>query len=372
MANQLAIIENKLTSPAASNQIAIALNLSPEDEKAVNKANKYIYGVLSTIKESVGGKNDLSTCNEDSIFATMIEAANRGVFIDGRQHAHLIKYGNKCTFQMGWRGYLAKIKEYYPDADFIVEPVYSGDEVKIWNENGMQQYTHKKSGAFRSGEKDFIGILFAVTYTDNGRVIQKVADIPKERIDRAKRAAKQDFIWKSDYVEKAKAAAIKNACKQLFASIQGLQDIVDYDNQNYDPNNQPATPVRKSIVDNINQTVKEEKPTTKAQETPQADEDVIEGDYATVEEEQPTQPVNEEYAKQLIADGEAAANRGWHAYKEWATGLPDDDKDIVRDRHAGWTEKAREITKAQQAQETPPQQEEPSAQQTVDEDAPPI
>ncbi len=383
MSNQLAVIKQELTSTETSKEMAVAMGVNPGDESAMNKVAKYAYGVFSTIQASVGTKQDLSGCNPQSIKATMIEAANRGVYIDGRQHAHLVKYGNNCTFQMGYRGYLAKIKEFYPDADFVVEPVYSGDEVKIWNENGQQNYTHKKAGAFRSGEKDFIGILFAVTYTDNGRLIQRVTDVAKERIDRAKGAAKQKYVWSSDYVEKAKAAAIKNACKQLFASIQGLQDIVDYDNRNnYDPNQaiEAATPVRKTILDNINENVSQgdTEPAQAAQgelveeEQPAAavaepDSNII--DVEVVEE----QPADDSKQKELVAEGEKKAKAGWHDYKAWVGTLDDTQKDLVRHKHKEWQEAARKVSKAAQAAEAAAAEPEPTPEpESADTEKPPI
>lgn len=364
MTNQLATIKNQLTSDTTTKDIAIAMGADPKNEKSINKAAKYAYGVLSTIEASVGTKQDLSRCDPNSVKSTMIEAVNRGIYIDGRQHAHLVKYGNKCTFQMGWRGYIAKIKEYYPDADFVVEPVYSGDKVKIWNDNGVQKYTHEKAGAFRSGGKDFLGILFAVTFTDNGRLIQKVTDVPKERIDRAKKAAKQHYIWDSDYIEKAKAAAIKHACKQLFASIQGLQDLVDYDNRsNYDPNNQPATPARKSIVDNINDTVSLKEGDNEEQEVAHDDSEVIEGECVHIEESPPQTGLNQHESENLIIEGEKHAQKGWNPYKEWVANLSDEQKDVVRSKHKDWTEQARKVSTEAAAQETKPQE---------DSDAPPI
>lgn len=367
--NNLAVIKTTVTSNEASKDVAIALGINPNDEGAMNKAAKYAYGVYATIEASVGTKQDLSGCDAQSVKATMIEAANRGVYIDGRQNAYLVKYGNKCTFQMGWRGYLAKIKEFYPDADFIVEPVYQGDDVQIWNDNGQQKYTHKKAGAFRSGEKGFIGILFAVTYTDNGRLIQRVADVPAERIQRAKNAAKQDYIWKSDFIEKAKAAAIKNACKQLFASIQGLQDIVDYDNrENYDPNKgiEPASPARKTILDNINETVTSgainEQPTQDVVNEPENDEvetqQFVEAEvvYADFEEVEQTAATNGALKGNLLQCGADAASKGVDAYKAWIATLEPEHKDLVRHMHQEWTVTARNADAAAQMEvdEEPP------------------
>lgn len=351
MSNQLQIIEQKLTSDEVTNRIALALNIPPDDEAAQNKAKKYASSVLAEVTRTKGSKNDLTLCNPDSIVQTMIDAAQFQVAIDGRQQAHLIAYGKNCSFQMGYRGYLAKIKEHYPDADFVTEPVYEGDEVKLWNENGVQKYTHNKKAAFRSGENGFIGVLFAVTYTDNGRLICRVMDVPKERIDRARAAAKQKYVWSSDYIEKAKAAAIKVACKQLFASIQGLQDIASYDNKN-NFKLQDATPVRKSLIDNINESlgddVSDDQPEEKAEkpapkEEPheaQGSESVTDADFEEVE----VSDVDPQLKDNLIKMGDKAASGGLPDYRAWVGGLSDGDKDIVRYKHAGWQSTAKEVS----------------------------
>lgn len=289
MSNQLQTIEKTLLSPETSSKLMLALGFDVQDHSATAEAKRYASSVLAEIQKSMSDKNrDLSVCAPASIVQTMIDAARMRVMIDGRQHAHIVKYGNNATLQMGYRGFLYKIKEVYPDADFVIEPVYQGDTVKIWDENGVQCYRHEKAGAFRNGDKDFIGILFAVTYTDNGRLIRKVTDVSKARIDRARKAAKQDFIWASDYIEKAKAAAIKAACKHMFASIQALQDMIRYDNEKHFDVDKDVIDVKAgSIVENLNQKIAPQSNQTTAAPTPS---DVIDVDVVDdVQPEQPTQ-----------------------------------------------------------------------------------
>jgi recombinational DNA repair protein RecT len=218
---------------------------------------------LAEIEKTAGDpKKDLTICNPQSVAQCMIDAASFKMKIDGRQHAHLVKYGNNCTLQIGYRGYLAKIKEHYPDADFVVTPIYEGDQLEITDNNGDQDYKLVKKNAFADGDNGFKGILFVVTYTDNGRLIRRVNTVPKSRIDRARKAAKQDFVWSSDYIEKAKAAAIKASCKIHFASLSGLSDVMSYDNErNYDPEKERRETQMEeqssSIINNLNSEILE-------------------------------------------------------------------------------------------------------------------
>ncbi|PHS61049.1 MAG: hypothetical protein COB09_19060 [Thalassobium sp.] len=255
MSNSLQLIETELKQPATMGRMSLALGFTDVDDPAAkNEARKYISSVLAEIEKTAGDpKKDLTMCSAPSIIRCMVDAAKMKMQIDGRQHAHLIKYGNNATLQIGYRGYLAKIKQAYPDAVFTVQPVYQGDEITVWHEDGNQFYKYVNNNLFSSGENNFLGILFAVTYTDGGRQVSKVSDVSKERVDRAKSAAKQKYVWGSDYIEKAKAAAIKNACKHLFASITDLQTVMRYDNdKNHKVDNNATDPQTRSILDNLN------------------------------------------------------------------------------------------------------------------------
>lgn len=284
MSNALTVISETLRAPETTGRLMLALGYNdPKDPQALNDAKRYAASVLAEVEKTAGdSKKDLTVCRPQSIVQAMVDAAQFRLMIDGRQLAHLVKYGSNATFMPGFRGYLFKIKEAYPDADFVVEPVYQGDELRIWEADGVQHYELKKNSVFNDGPDKFQGILFAVTYTDQGRLVRKVQAVPKARIDRARGAAKQDFIWKSDYIEKAKAAAIKAACKVMFASIQGLQEMLAYDNRKHYDIEKPIDDIRPgSIVDNLNKTLDPEiidqEPAPAGQDEAQGD-DVIEGE----------------------------------------------------------------------------------------------
>lgn len=315
MSNALTIIEQKLTAPDTTRQIALALNLNPDDESGQRQAYKYASSVLAEVKKTAGDdKKDLTVCAPDSIVQAMIDAAQYQLAIDGRQLAHLVKYRNRASFMPGYRAYLYKIKQHYPDADFTVECIFEGDKVDIRaSSDGGHSYTlTKASDPFAQDIKSFRGVLFAVSYTDKGRLINKAVAVPKDRIERARKAAKQDFIWSSDYFEKAKAAAIKNACKTLFTSIQGLQDMARADNEaNYDLDRQPAAPERKSVVDNINESISGGQA---------AESEILDADIIDIE------PEPEVDLADLKAAGDAAAANGMESFKAWANSITDAEK----------------------------------------------
>lgn len=259
MSNALQVIDQTLKSKAVIGRLTMSLGYNAGDDKGKQEAFKYAATVLAEVEKTAGDpKRDLTGCNPQSIAQAMVDAAKFRMFIDGRQHAHLVKYGNSATLQIGYRGYIAKIKEHYPDADFTVENIFEGDDLQIWDDNGIQNYKLTKKSAFNDDLTKFKGVLVVISYTNGKGKVQKVSAIPKSEIDKFRKAAKQDFVWNSWYLEKAKAAAIKRACKVHFAAIQGLQDMISYDNQRHFQLEKPEdAPEAKSggIIENLNRSL---------------------------------------------------------------------------------------------------------------------
>lgn len=252
--NQLVNLENKIASQEVVGQLAAVLGT---DEKARNFAGS----VLAEIKRSQGDeKKDLTRCSPDSIVQAMIDAANFGLSIDGRKHAHLVKYGNAVQMQIGYAGYAFKLAEAFPDADVTTNVVYEGDQLEIDEKDGIQTYTFKRKNSFENDDSKIIGAFAAISYTNRGGVkVQKVTTLPRGEINKIRAKAKQDYVWKDWFTEKAKIAVFRRACKMPFQGILGLQKLLEYDNRNFDlmekklPRSQPE-----NIIDHINQVIEQE------------------------------------------------------------------------------------------------------------------
>lgn len=233
--SNLQIIEQQIKSPAIMNRLAIALGYesATASNKAKADARRYAASVLAEVQKSAGDKNkDLTMCTPDSIAQAMIDAAKFKLEIDGRQHAHLVKYGNKATLQLGYRGFLHKLSEVYLGVDITAECIFKGDVLEIKDKDGYQSYTLTRAKTFPVNS-DFEGVFVAIKYTHQGRDYQKVTIMSKADIDQVKSCAKQDYIWKKWYFEKAKVACIKRACKFHFANVTGLQEAIRYDNESH-------------------------------------------------------------------------------------------------------------------------------------------
>lgn len=330
--NQLQVINQQLTSKDVTNRVALALGLDPADEKTQNEAYKYASSVLAEIKKTAGdSKRDLTVCSPESICQTMIDAAQFRLAIDGKQHAHIVKYGNKAQLQIGYRGYIAKISEHYKDADFVAEPVFNSDKLSMTDEGGFQSYKLVKGDPFADTWDDLKGVLVRISYTKGGEKFQKVTVVGKGDLNKIRKAAKTDYIWAQWPIEKAKAAAIKRACKIQFSDVMGLQQMIRYDNEaNYElTTEEEASPVRGGVVDKINESLAPDEV-----EEIDEDPDVIDVEATVV----PDVDVDA-----LIKAGDAAAGKGLEAYLEWTKTLSADEKEPIAENHSRWCKKAKEV-----------------------------
>lgn len=272
--SNIQIIGDTLRSTKTLKRLGLALGLDINKEAHQKTIQEYGASVLMEIEKSMSDpKKDLSRCTPDSIVQCMIDSAKFKIKIDGRQHAHLVKYGNNATLQIGYRGFIAKIREVIPSSDVNAFPVYEGDDLTISSENGFDTYTHKRGNPFAS-EKDLNGVVGVLYYQKEGREFQRVVAMSLEEINKVKGCAKQSFIWDKWFVEKAKVAVIKRMCKVTFAEISSIQELVDYDNrENFEFEDKPK----------IDETAQLDEFTQKAL-ADKSNED-IDGDAETVDEE---------------------------------------------------------------------------------------
>ncbi len=167
-------------------------------------ANKYIKSVLLEIVKSKSDPDkDLSKCTPSSIFTAVKQAVDLGLEVDARQHCHLVKHGNSAILRIGYRGYIHKIKEHYPDANFVVGLVRSNDTFSINKTDENDSFTHKEANPFDSSLNNIIGGYCYITYTLGGRKISRITTMSKSEIDKIKDVAKMKAPWfQVEYIEK--------------------------------------------------------------------------------------------------------------------------------------------------------------------------
>jgi len=208
--------------------------------------NKYVISVLNEIKKTANDdKKSLVNCTPDSIISAIKQACDLQLEIDGRQHCHLVKYNkntgtkespkwiSEAQLQVGYRGFIYSIKRAYPDANIDCKLVYEGDSFVVKSEGDTTTYSLEIKDPFAKKEK-IIGGYCHISYTLGGRLVSFCETMSLAEINKIKGKAKQDSIWQEWFEEKAKVAIIRRACKIHFSGIQKIEQITEFDNQDYD------------------------------------------------------------------------------------------------------------------------------------------
>jgi phage RecT family recombinase len=211
-----------------------------------SRHNKYVISVLNEIKKTANDdKKSLVNCTPDSIISAIKQACDLQLEIDGRQHCHLVKYNkntgtkespkwiSEAQLQVGYRGFIYSIKRAYPDANIDCKLVYEGDSFVVKSEGDTTTYSLEIKDPFSKKEK-IIGGYCHISYTLGGRLVSFCETMSLAEINKIKGKAKQDSIWQEWFEEKAKVAIIRRACKIHFSGIQQIEQITEFDNQDYD------------------------------------------------------------------------------------------------------------------------------------------
>ena len=119
----------------------------------------------------------------------------------------------------------------YPESIIDVSLVYQGDEFRLAKESGGILYTHNIDNPFSQNEQSIIG-GYCVIKNKRGEFITLLS---KADIDKHRKVAKTDYIWKNWFKEMALKTLIKKACKQHFMDV--YQNIENNDNDNYELDN---------------------------------------------------------------------------------------------------------------------------------------
>jgi len=246
-------IQNQIKSEATNNLLARALGYSDvNDTRAVAEAKKYASSVLTTIEADP----KLHDLEPRSVVLTMIDAAKFKLEIDGRKLAYLVPYGGKATLQISFKGFLAKLKEHYPDMSYTAEMVFDGDKFDVRDEAGYQTYTHIKADPFQTDMSKLKGVFVSLAWTENGTKQQKINIVPKSELDKMK-AKSRGSNWSDWHGQMAIKSAIKRACKVHFAALLTLADMAEYDNKvNSSIKTDPVMDEGKpNIIDNLNEQI---------------------------------------------------------------------------------------------------------------------
>lgn len=125
--------------------------------------------------------------------------------------------------------YKNKMFNVHPESKIDVSLVYDGDSFEFAKKDGKVFYTHTISSPFQ--RKEMIG-GYCIIRNKRGEFI---TILDRSDIDKHRKVAKTDLIWKQWFTEMATKTVIKKACKLHFSDL--YQNIETLDNDNYEIEN---------------------------------------------------------------------------------------------------------------------------------------
>ena len=168
----------------------------------------------------------MSKRKDDYLISCFKKVAADGLVFDG-ENITLLNTGISYNYQ----AYKNKMLLTYPASIIDLDLVYSTDVFEFEKHSGKVIYTHNIVNPFNRTDENVIG-GYCVIKNKRGEFLTLLS---KADIDKHRKVAKTDMIWKSWFVEMAKKTVIKKACKQHFNDI--YQNITNLDNENSDIEN---------------------------------------------------------------------------------------------------------------------------------------
>ncbi|AUJ25160.1 recombinase RecT [Virgibacillus dokdonensis] len=170
------------------------------EETLGKKAPQFMASVINL----VNGDTNLQKCDQMSVVSSAMVAAALDLPIDKNLgYAWVVPYGNKATFQMGYKGYIQLALRTGQYKNINVIEVYEG-EVKSFN-----RLTEEIELEFEGKESD--KVIGYVGYFELINGFRKTVYWSKDEIERhKKRFSKTGFVWKDNYDAMAKKTVIRN------------------------------------------------------------------------------------------------------------------------------------------------------------------
>ncbi len=208
--------------------------LSEYDKQAVDQYERYVIK-LQTEKDKSGSlKNVWATkIPLDNWIAYFEKVAATGFFIDGEN----ITIGNN-GISLNYQAYKNLVIRKYPEATFDIQLVRKGDEFSFFKANGTVSYSHVFTNPF--SDEDYIG-GYCIIKLRTGEFIELLSVKDLEKI---RKTAKTDYIWKEWLSEMYLKTILKRACKRHMKDVVEVLDRMDNDNYELPEGDEPDDVMR--------------------------------------------------------------------------------------------------------------------------------
>jgi recombination protein RecT len=177
---------------------------------------------------------DLLACDRKSLFESVMQCAQDGLILDGREAA-LTKFGQKVAYMPMVSGILKKVRQSGELATITAQMVYQNDQFSYWIDDAGEHLTHKPEILNDPGSPMAV---YAMAKTKDGGVyieVMRMAEIQKVRsVSRGGNSGP----WAQWSDQMAKKSAIRRLAKRLPMSTD-LELVIQRDDQFY-PYQEPA------------------------------------------------------------------------------------------------------------------------------------
>jgi len=160
--------------------------------------------------------------SEEQMVALFNRVSEDGLVFDGK---HITLQSTGISYD--YVAYKNKMLLAYPESKVDLSIVYTDDDFSVAKESGNIVYTHNIKSPFGNKEENIVG-GYCVIKNKRGEFLTLLS---KEDIEKHRKTAKTDYIWKAWPVEMTLKTIIKKAVKQHFADV--FEKIEDKDNDNY-------------------------------------------------------------------------------------------------------------------------------------------
>lgn len=220
-------LKNKLASKSQNSPVHGYTIKQLMNSESVKKRFEEVLGkkapqFMTSVINLVNSDTNLQKCDQMSVIGSAMVAATLDLPVDKNLgYAWIVPYGNRATFQLGYKGYIQLALRTGQYKSINVIEVYEG-ELQKWN-----RLTEEFEIDFDKKQSDAIVGYAAYFELING--FKKTVYWTKEEVERhRKRFSKSDFGWKNDYDAMAKKTVLKNMLSKWgILSIEMQQAFIE-------------------------------------------------------------------------------------------------------------------------------------------------
>jgi phage RecT family recombinase len=187
----------------------------------------------------VNSNNKLKQCSQDTILASIIQAANLGLTLNPESgECALIPRGNQCSLMPMYQGIANIAYRNGNIVQLITKPVHEKDNFEIREHDNENPITHTRGFGDRG---DIIGFYTIIVFKDGRKQAESmdIVEVHKVRemsdgYQYANRNGKDNHPWIKWFSEMGRKACLKRALKYVNTnSSTELARVIELDNSDY-------------------------------------------------------------------------------------------------------------------------------------------